>query len=62
MTDKPTDDKLSTRLLRAEEICAPPPYDNPIAGNFILLLIKHAKGSPDAENFGDLLLKELEAM
>jgi hypothetical protein len=46
-----------TRLLRQEEICGPV---NHILANYILWRIKTEIQSPDAEEFGELLLAECE--
>ena len=45
-----------TALLKSEEICGPV---HPILANYILYLIRREIGSPDAEQFGDLLLESL---
>lgn len=44
-----------TRLLGRDEITG----GNEILGNFIIFCIKHAKKTPDWEEFGDLLLEKL---
>ena len=54
---------MTVRLLTADEICEPFGLDDDskvILGNYIAWLIKEAEQSPDAEEYGDLLIAYID--